>query len=224
MVRQTTPQSFEDRNYFPSFKDCPYEHAWDDRYLVEDDPEDPDSSGINRKHWCLLGEIIQAENFIRPRIVAKDFKGHQFVVAFYPDDPNDMPRILKNFKVGNTIAIFYPLIHGFLDGTIGCRIEDSDEVLILPLKLAEVFAMNKEIVKYTPTDGAPRKCQSCGEEKENLLKCGRCASAYYCNKDCQATGWNENNHKKFCKVLKDKNVDWMQFLNYGVYDANISFT
>lgn len=130
MTTQTKPQSFEDRNFFPSFRDCPGEHVWDERYFRDLDPNDPEGPGVNRKHWCLLGEIIQADTFLRPRIVAKDYKGDQFVVAFYPDRENDMPRLLKHFKVGNTIAIFYPLVHFFLDGSIGVRVEESDEVIV----------------------------------------------------------------------------------------------
>lgn len=130
MAQQEIPQSFKDHKFFPSFRDCPGEHPAD-RY-----PVDPTSTGTNRKHWCLLGEIIQADTFIRPRIVAKDHRGDRFVVAFYPDDPNDMPRILENFKVGNTIAIFYALVHGFLDGSTGVRVEDSDKVLVrTPLRI-----------------------------------------------------------------------------------------
>ena len=130
MAKRDMPQSFEDRNFFPSFRECPGEHQWDDRYFRDADPDDPSCAGLYRKHWCLLGEIIQAENFIRPRIVAKDNRGKEFVVAFYPDNPSDMPRILKNFKAGNTIAIMYALGHGFLDGTIGVRVEETDDALV----------------------------------------------------------------------------------------------
>ena len=130
MARRAEPQSFEDRNFFPSFHECPDEHEWDDRYYQDADPGNSDSAGHYRKHWCLLGEIIHTENFIRPRIVAKDNKGEEFVVAFYPDNPDDMPRILKNFKVGNTIAIMYALTHMFLDMTTGVRVEDTDDVLV----------------------------------------------------------------------------------------------
>ncbi|XDG05033.1 hypothetical protein ABKA04_004648 [Annulohypoxylon sp. FPYF3050] len=224
MVKQAILQSFQDRDYFPSFRNCPGEHAWDDRYLVEADPGNPESALTNKKHWCLLGEIIDANTLIRPRIVAKDYEGHEFVVAFYPDDPNDMPRLLKNFTVGNTIAIFYPLVHGFLDGTWGIRVEDSDEVIIIPLKLSEVFAMNKESIKYAASEGNPQKCHSCDKTKDNLLKCAACESAYYCNKDCQSEGWKDKSHKRFCKALKDKNVKWMQFLNYKEFDGCVSFS
>ncbi|KAI2467337.1 hypothetical protein F4781DRAFT_402523 [Annulohypoxylon bovei var. microspora] len=224
MVHPAKPQSFEDREYFPSFRNCPSEHTWDDRYLVDAAPGSPDSTATNKKHWCLLGEIVQAENFIRPRLVAKDYEGREFVVAFYPDDPDDMPRLLQNFNVGNTVAIFYPLVHRFLDGTAGVRVEDSDEVIIIPLELSEVFAMNKEAIKYTPTDGTPQKCYSCDEAKKNLLKCGRCESAHYCSKECQTVGWNDKKHKRFCKALKDEGVKQMHSLDYGVFKYDIGFS
>lgn len=120
-MTRSVPQSFEDREHFPAFKDLPGEHAWDDRYLA---------GATNRKHWCLLGEIIQAETIGRPRIVAKDFTGNQFTVVFHPDDEDDMPRLLGKFHRGNTIAIMEPLVHVFPDRTLGVRVEDSDEVLV----------------------------------------------------------------------------------------------
>lgn len=130
MATQAKPQSFEDRGFFPSFRDCPGERVWDERYYEEAVPGHPESAGTYRKHWCLLGEIIHAESFIRPRLVAKDYKGDEFVVGFYPEDESDMPRLLKDFKVGNTIAIFEAEVHVFLDGTLGVRVEESDEVLV----------------------------------------------------------------------------------------------
>ncbi|KAI0834412.1 hypothetical protein F5Y06DRAFT_279199 [Hypoxylon sp. FL0890] len=217
MASEAKPQSFQDREFFPSFCDCPYEQMRDDRYTSN-------TTGMNRKHWCLLGDIIQADTIIRPRIVAEDFQGNQFVVAFYPDDPNDMPRLLKHFKVGNTIAIFYPLIHYFLDGTTGFRVDDSGKALIMPLKLKDVIKMNEEVIKYTPVQGTQRKCHGCDKSTENLNKCGGCTLFYYCNKDCQIKAWNEKDHKKFCKALKQKNVRDMHFLKYETYEGSITFT
>ncbi|KAI1394659.1 hypothetical protein F4819DRAFT_480901 [Hypoxylon fuscum] len=223
MAKQEIPQSFKDPNFFPSFRNCPGEHAWDDRYLVDSDPNDPNSYGSNRKHWCLLGEIVQADTIIRPRIVAKDHNGDRFVVAFYPDDPDDMPRLLNNFKIGNTIAIFYALVHNFLDGSVGVRVEDSDEVLIIPLDFKDVIKMNEEVIAYTPIAGTQRKCHSCDQAKQDLSQCARCTLFHYCNKECQAKAWNEKGHKKICKALKDKNVRYMHFLNYATYGGALTF-
>ncbi|KAI2780521.1 hypothetical protein F4815DRAFT_117503 [Daldinia loculata] len=219
MATQAEPQSFQDRAFFPSFRDCPLEHAWDDRYLVECG----ETAGVNRKHWCLLGDIIQADTMIRPRIVAKDHKGDRFVVAFYPDDPDDMPRLLKDFKVGNTIAIFYPLVHRFLDGSVGVRIEDSDEVLIIPLGFKDVIKMNEQVLKYTVAEGTQRKCHGCDDVKVNVNACARCTLFCYCNRDCQAKAWSEKEHKKFCKTLSRKDIKLMHFLKYETYDGSISF-
>ncbi|KAI1377025.1 hypothetical protein F4677DRAFT_459405 [Hypoxylon crocopeplum] len=223
MATQSKPQSFEDHEFFPSFRDCPEEHAWDDRYLVEADPGHPDSAGTNWKHWCLLRDIIQADTIVRPRIVAKDHKGDRFVVGFYPDDPNDMPRILKNFTVGNTIVIFYPLVHHFLDRTIGVRVDNTTKASIVPLAFQDVIQMNKEVIKYTPAEGSPQKCHGCDEPKENFNKCARCTLFHYCNRDCQTKAWNEKHHKTFCKALKDNSVRYMHFLNYGTYDGSVVF-
>ncbi|KAI1502761.1 hypothetical protein F5X99DRAFT_426932 [Biscogniauxia marginata] len=125
MAKRSEPQSSKDRNFFPPFADCPGENDLDDRYFMDadpvTDPQYPPGSMKNRKHWCLLGEIIQADTLLRPRIVARDAEGGEFVVAFYPDNPNDMPRLLRDFKVGYTIAVFYALKHLFLDRTAGRR-------------------------------------------------------------------------------------------------------
>ncbi|KAL7628303.1 hypothetical protein AAE478_002503 [Parahypoxylon ruwenzoriense] len=224
MATQDKPQSFEDHEFFPSFHDCPGESLWDSRYFRDTNPDDPDGgAGTHRKHWCLLGEIIEADTIIRPRIVAVDYQGNKFVVAFYPDNEDDMPRLLQRFKVGNTIAIFYPLVHLFLDGSTGTRIEESDEVLIIPLKLKDVIEMNKQVVKYAPTDNSPPKCHGCDEVKENPEKCGGCKMFSYCDKECQLKAWKEKEHNKYCKVLADENVRYMNFLKYDTYNGSVSF-
>lgn len=38
-------------------------------------------------------------------------------------------------------------------------------------------------------------------------------------KECQVNSWKEKGHKKFCKVLKDKNVRLMHFLDYGAHSG-----
>lgn len=48
--------------------------------------------------------------------------------------------------------------------------------------MSEVIAMNREVIRYTPVDGAARKCHNCGEAKEGLEKCGGCTLFFYCNR------------------------------------------
>ncbi|KAI8624396.1 hypothetical protein F5Y19DRAFT_318158 [Xylariaceae sp. FL1651] len=219
MSEPTLIQSWEDRDYFVTFRDIPGDHVDDDRYY-----EDMAGGLTYKKHWCLLAEIIQADTIIRPRLVCRDAVGREFVVAFYPDNQDDMPRLLAGFKVGNTIAIFYALGHAFLDGSVGVRVEDADEVVIMPLNLHHALAMNKQAIESVNRDGTPRKCHGCGEVKDNLNKCGRCGLFHYCNRNCQEKGWNDKAHKKFCKVLKDENVKTMLSMDYTNYGGGgISF-
>ncbi|KAJ6585163.1 hypothetical protein B0H19DRAFT_1108589 [Mycena capillaripes] len=56
----------------------------------------------------------------------------------------------------------------------------------------------------TPTPRSLRSCNnpSCSDfnvvNRDSLLKCGKCKTATYCNKDCQRAHWPV--HKQFCKV------------------------
>ncbi|KAI1128546.1 hypothetical protein F5Y10DRAFT_174091 [Nemania abortiva] len=130
-----------------------------------------------------------------------------------------MSRVLESFKVGCTVAIFYPLAHAFLDGTVGVRVEEIDKVLILPLSLSEVLAMNKQVVEFVNRDSKPRKCHGCGEVKDKLDKCAQCGLFHYCNR---TNGWGS--HKKYCKPLKDQNVRKMVLLDYTTMEGGqVSF-
>ncbi|KAK9793531.1 putative MYND-type zinc finger protein samB [Seiridium cardinale] len=172
MATSQKPQSFTDRKYFLPFEDCPAEYDWFEHYTVEAGPGEPVPKGTRRKsqHWCLLGEIVQAENFLRPRLVCKDRKGDKFVVAFYPEDQSDMPRILNKFRKGYTIAIFYPVQHEFLDMSSGIRVEDTDQTMIIPLSLRDVLQMNEDVIAHATVPDGKRKCHGCGEMKEKLNK------------------------------------------------------
>lgn len=44
-------------------------------------------------------------------------------------------------------------------------------------------------------------CTFCGSEKEKLLKCSRCKSSWYCNRECQISDWKV--HKMICTALKE---------------------
>lgn len=110
--------------YFPAFKDIPGDHVDDPRYYTDGD------SATFKKHWCLIGEITEANSFVRPRLVVRDRAGTSFVVALYLDNGVDASRILSRFKPGSTVAIMYALGHFFMDGTTGCRVEDQDEITV----------------------------------------------------------------------------------------------
>lgn len=63
-----------------------------------------------------------------------------------------------------------------------------------------------------------KKCGYCNiyKPKEYLKKCEGCEFCYYCSVACQTRDW-QNNHKKYCKILKKK----MEYeKNYYNYDSN----
>lgn len=211
--QKNTIQSWTDREVFVSFADTPFENDLSSLLERED------------TQWCLLGEIIDAATLFRPRLVCRDVRGRDFVVAFYPDggaaEPG-MRRILKNFKVGNTVAIFYAVGHLFLDQTLGVRVEETDKVLVMPIPLKDALSMNKQTSEFVKRDAMPLKCHGCDEVRDNLDKCGRCALFHYCNRECQMKGWDS--HKQYCKVLKDENVKKLLLLDYDIVGHNqISF-
>ena len=42
--------------------------------------------------------------------------------------------------------------------------------------------MNKELIKYTPTEGAPQKCHACAQPNEALNQCAGCTLFFYCDR------------------------------------------
>ena len=50
------------------------------------------------------------------------------------------------------------------------------------------------------------QCEKLFQDKVRPLKCSRCESAYYCNRDCQSKHWN-NGHKDECRIYpKEKKM------------------
>lgn len=45
-----------------------------------------------------------------------------------------------------------------------------------------------------------RQCQTCGKKGIHLLKCVRCQTTMYCNRECQKTDWTL--HKRNCRRIK----------------------
>lgn len=129
MATQSKPQSFEDRNFFPAFHDCPDVYDLDGIYR-DVDPGDLDRPGVRRKHWCILGEIVQSDSFIDSDIVVKDYKGDKFTISLHVNNESEKTRLWKHFKVGNTMAIFYPQKEFFMRKPNGMRAMDSDKVLV----------------------------------------------------------------------------------------------
>lgn len=60
-----------------------------------------------------------------------------------------------------------------------------------------------------------RICWNC-HAKENLVRCGGCEKAWYCDKECQMA--DRARHKKYCKIQKRIRIDMMNFVLDGEVD------
>ncbi len=87
-----------------------------------------DGTGVlqPRRHWCFLVEVTECVPWLRPTYFAKDVDGGQVFIAFHTEDRS--PGIMRDCKVGDTLAIMYANSHAFMDGKVGIRVEDDDSV------------------------------------------------------------------------------------------------
>jgi len=61
----------------------------------------------------------------------KDKDGRQFLFACYFDTNVELPKSWeKNCKVGGVIAVMYALRHMFMDGQVGIRAEELQNVTV----------------------------------------------------------------------------------------------
>ncbi|KAJ2905835.1 hypothetical protein MKZ38_004083 [Zalerion maritima] len=197
---------FLDNTNFPPYSHLP---------MVGELSFDPDNP---EEHWCYLGEIVEEPFPMRARTMVQDIEGKKIVLAFYPDNNVPGPDLSK-MKVGHTIAIFYPTEHFFLDGTQGIRVEEMKYVKMFPLSIDNMFRASLDILEYnTPEDGK-LLCHGCDQRKQGLSKCGKCGFFFYCGRDCQAKGWTDKKHKKFCKTLRDPDFRRMLEWKYVPFES-----
>ena len=118
LLIMSNTSNLRDERFFPPFSSCPADYEMDLGYYISSDSlyYEP------RHHWCLLAEIVEASQFFRVRLVARDKQGGEIVVAFYIDREEAQPY-LRQYRVGDTIAILYAHRHNFLDGSSGIRQE-----------------------------------------------------------------------------------------------------
>jgi hypothetical protein len=156
MNESLAPTSLQDRQAFPSFEECPHRDGVPETYYS--DKED----GVYRpiRHWCFLGEITDKLVFNRLCLTVKDRRGQEVPANFHLDQWRSIYENLHTWNVqlprpsqyaqsltekGNTMAILYAQQHNFMDGTIGFRIEDADQVQVRPILLEE------NLLKERPT-------------------------------------------------------------------------
>ncbi|KAF9554898.1 hypothetical protein CPC08DRAFT_712468, partial [Agrocybe pediades] len=162
--RTPEPFSLRHRKYFPIFAEIPTD---DDIYTAD-------------CHYCLLVEIVEIVPYLRPTFRVKDKADREFIVMFYLDRGTEVPREewKTSCRVGGVMMIKGAMNHQFMDGQVGVRVEDVEDVKMLPCNLQALLHISDEVTK----PGAPEthtKCYLC--EKPADLKCSRCV-VRYCDK------------------------------------------
>jgi len=195
--------------HFPTFSSLPDDSDFDLGYYGEE------HYGVYApvKHWCLLAEIVERTGipFLRPMVTAKDKAGKEFLVALYLDNDVVLPDFWHKYcKPGNVMVIMYACSHSFMDGQIGIRVEDVENIKIFPCSLNTLLGISDELKLF---NGPSKNCQSC--KKPATLKCSRC-SLLYCDKDCQMRDWKEHKNKclAFKQVIEWRGRNWRRFDEY----------
>ncbi|CAL1717236.1 unnamed protein product, partial [Somion occarium] len=190
--------NLRNRLHFPAFRDCAHEMLLDTRYYGDD-------GGFPLKHWCFLGEIVDADFLGRLVVHARDIDGRITRIAFYDEeDPlrgrqfidKDIVTEKRKCKVGYTVAYLYPVMHNFIDGSMGFRLEDVSDFTIIPLSLSDLFRANDKLHAPVPTHCWQPSCNV----TDSLSTCSKCRVARYCGKEHQVKHWKA--HKKGCKAFE----------------------
>jgi hypothetical protein len=140
-----------------------------------------------KQHWCLIGEITNAESFMRPQVILQTRFGEEVKIMFYLDDRPSMMGFQGGafddfpFKVepGHTICIMYAERKTFMDMSVGVRQETLGACWVFNAPFQEVQADAEKLLR--PVSG----CFHCGEVSADLRRCTRCRCATYCNETCQ---------------------------------------
>lgn len=197
-----------DRLTFPTFADCPGDHELDPRYYTEVS----NTVAQYSRHWCSLSQIVSVENFTRLVLNVRDMAGRDLRVACYDDRRG--AKFIQDAKPGRTVAVLCGLKHHFMDGSFGFRVEEDDEMAIIPHGLQNLQAANNALW------GPPAVlCPAPGCKKKGSKTCTGCHLVRYCSKDHQVEHWAA--HKGMCKALPAlklfTNKDWT------VYDDGFAF-
>lgn len=219
MRKSKKPQSLLRNNFnFPAFSGLPDEpeNEIDLRYY-HDGPFGFKPS----QHWCFLGEIVDSIGLVRVLLRVKDKDGEVITIGLYTDDRGQ--ALAPHIKIGHTVAVLYGEQHGFLDMSVGIRVEDASNIKIIPCSLEKLLNASDDV--GTLRKGKPRRCGSCGKDENasgntHLRLCSRCRHTSYCGEDCQKKAWVDG-HKVDCKALVG--VQWFTAKNWRMFHDWFSF-
>ncbi|KAG5959821.1 hypothetical protein E4U58_004831 [Claviceps cyperi] len=192
--------------YFTGFVDLPYTRGigTDNTSRIRD--------------WCFLGEIVETLFFGHLKFEIKDIHGKTIPLHFYT--PGHGRELMPSqCQTGYTVAIFSALQYVFRYGPPGIRHEDPRMIKIFPLSLARMLELSNQFRRFSiPQRNNTVTCHGCGSiaTVASMKRCSMCSSFWYCNQECQKTGWTEKSHKVDCKALRNPDLRLL-FLVYA-YD------
>jgi hypothetical protein len=162
---------------FPAFSDLPNENDVDPTYYDEGPYR-----FSPRRHWCFLGEIVDSYGLCRILLRVKDKDGEVVTIGLYTDDRGQ--ALAPHIKEGHTVAVLYGEQHGFMDMTVGIRVEEASVIRIIPCSLEQLLKASDDVAARN-LSGQSRCCGSCGKEEntsgnKHLRLCSRCKQASYC--------------------------------------------
>ncbi|KOS19317.1 SET domain-containing protein 5 [Escovopsis weberi] len=195
---------------FPAFESLPVKNG-----PAEDAPGSFDAmrgpaSGLSR-HWCYLAEITDAQPWIWLMLWVQDRTETKIQFAFHTDRRGE--EIVDSLKVGHTVAVLYAEFHFFAFSPPGIRHETPKRLKIFPISMSALLELNDRVERYASLENGIGICHGCDQRKAEAKKYAKCSIFSYCNKDCQAAGWNKEGHKEDCKLLRDPNMKTLLTLN-----------
>jgi hypothetical protein len=158
-----TPQfaDLRDRSVFPSFSELPDENDLSLEYyeLVDGNTLRP------RRHWCLLGEIVDVGADIRLRFTVRDMDGEEVNVAFHTA-MRGMELGAGEVRVGYTVGIAHAERHVFAFSPPGIRQEDPSTVKVCTHHVFTVWDLAfgfppLTLINYLLIRSFPFHCRSC---------------------------------------------------------------
>ncbi|KAG6293351.1 hypothetical protein E4U09_003030 [Claviceps aff. purpurea] len=179
----------------------------------------------NKRHWCFLGEIVDTQVPHPLELEIKDIHGKKIKLHFYTKDEGSELKP-SQYQNGHTVAVLDAARYVFKFGPPGIRHEDPHMVKTFPLSLAMMLGLYDKVRKFSVRqhDGT-RKCHGCGVNApaSSMKRCSMCFSFWYCNKECQATGWTTKAHKIDCKFLRDPDLRGLLLVEWDEIQEGIRF-
>ncbi|EKD15275.1 zinc finger, mynd-type domain containing protein [Drepanopeziza brunnea f. sp. 'multigermtubi' MB_m1] len=187
-------------------------------------PAGTSSSSSPPSNYYLLGTI--AENMTvstSPTFILHDRAGTAFALtlrvppAQRRDDVPGGGFDARRFRRGVTLVVPGARRSGSgregTEGKAGFVEVPSGDVRMVPTSVEKLLAMSAQekdradaLASGEEEEEKEEKgwCQGCREVKAvaALARCKGCGSVWYCDKNCQTTGWSEKGHKSDCKVFR----------------------